>query len=178
MYTGIRRKRFLMDAASEAAVPAGRAIRWMSAKILAELREERQQIEEAIVSLERLAQDAANVAAGRRPWMSEMAPPKRRGRPPGSKNKVQTAAQLLQRRRSRVTRGAFMRQCGLACTAIAAAARVRASLSAVLSCHSGKPSTPSYRRRAFRLIALVNDSFPSTGWPSIATIKSPPIPIG
>ncbi len=58
-------------------------------KILAELREERQQIEEAIVSLERLAH-----GRGRRPgrppsWMAEVSAPKRRGRPPGSKNKVQ-----------------------------------------------------------------------------------------
>jgi hypothetical protein len=59
-------------------------------KILAELREERQQIEEAIVSLERLAQGRGR-RRGRPPaWMSE-ATPKRRGRPPGSKNKVHTA---------------------------------------------------------------------------------------
>ncbi len=62
-------------------------------KILAELREERRQIEEAIVSLERLAQGRGR-RRGRPPaWMSQTqasapAAPKRRGRPPGSKNKV------------------------------------------------------------------------------------------
>jgi hypothetical protein len=57
-------------------------------KILAELKSEREQIEEAIVSLERLAW-----SLGRRPgrppsWMAEVTVPKRRGRPPGSKNKA------------------------------------------------------------------------------------------
>ena len=60
-------------------------------KILAELRDERAQIEEAILSLERLAQGRGK-RRGRPPaWMSsssEAAPAKRRGRPPGSKNKV------------------------------------------------------------------------------------------
>jgi hypothetical protein len=56
-------------------------------KILAELRAEREQIEEAIVSLERLARGRVR-GPGRPPsWMAE-AEPKRRGRPPGSKNKV------------------------------------------------------------------------------------------
>lgn len=64
-------------------------------KILAELREERRQIEEAIVSLERLAQGRGK-RRGRPPaWMSAQqpspAPAKRRGRPPGSKNKVAAA---------------------------------------------------------------------------------------
>ena len=60
-------------------------------KILAELREERQQIEEAILSLERLAQGRGK-RRGRPPaWMADVAPVKRRGRPPGSKNKVQAA---------------------------------------------------------------------------------------
>ncbi len=55
-------------------------------KILTELREERQQIEEAIVSLERLARGRGR-RRGRPPaWISEMTA-KRRGRPPGSKNK-------------------------------------------------------------------------------------------
>ena len=59
-------------------------------KILAELREERAQIEEAILSLERLALGRGK-RRGRPPaWMSEAAP-KRRGRPPGSKNKVAAA---------------------------------------------------------------------------------------
>jgi hypothetical protein len=59
-------------------------------KILTELRDERQQIEEAIVSLERLARGRGR-RRGRPPaWMSEIAAPtvKRRGRPPGSKNKT------------------------------------------------------------------------------------------
>jgi hypothetical protein len=59
-------------------------------KILAELRQEREQIEEAIMSLERLARGRGR-RRGRPPaWMSAMnaAVPKRRGRPPGSKNKA------------------------------------------------------------------------------------------
>jgi hypothetical protein len=59
-------------------------------KILTELREERQQIEEAIISLERLARGRGR-RRGRPPaWISEMTT-KKRGRPPGSKNKVATA---------------------------------------------------------------------------------------
>ena len=55
--------------------------------ILAELKAEREQIEGAILSLERLAQGRAP-RRGRPPaWMSEMTA-KRRGRPPGSKNRV------------------------------------------------------------------------------------------
>lgn len=54
-------------------------------KILADLRQERTQIEEAILSLERLARGRGR-RRGRPPaWLAE--PPKRRGRPPGSKNK-------------------------------------------------------------------------------------------
>lgn len=53
-------------------------------KMLAELRLEREQIEEAIMTLERLARGRGR-RRGRPPaWMSQM---KRRGRPPGSKNK-------------------------------------------------------------------------------------------
>jgi hypothetical protein len=56
-------------------------------KILAELKEEREQIEEAILSLERLARGRGR-RRGRPPaWMTEMTA-KRRGRPPGSKNKT------------------------------------------------------------------------------------------
>ena len=56
-------------------------------KILAELKVEREQIEEAIVSLERLARGRVR-GPGRPPnWLAESMP-KRRGRPPGSKNKV------------------------------------------------------------------------------------------
>jgi hypothetical protein len=55
-------------------------------KILTELRQEREQIEEAIMSLERLARGRGR-RRGRPPaWMSEM--DKKRGRPPGSKNKT------------------------------------------------------------------------------------------
>jgi hypothetical protein len=60
-------------------------------KILAELKAEREQIEEAIISLERLARGRGR-GPGRPPnWMSEITP-KRRGRPPGSKNKVHPPA--------------------------------------------------------------------------------------
>jgi hypothetical protein len=53
-------------------------------KILADLRQEREQLEEAILSLERLARGRGK-RRGRPPaWMVET---KRRGRPPGSKNK-------------------------------------------------------------------------------------------
>lgn len=57
-------------------------------KMLAELRQEREQIEEAIMSLERLARGRGK-RRGRPPaWMAS--PPKKRGRPPGSKNKAAT----------------------------------------------------------------------------------------
>jgi hypothetical protein len=60
------------------------------AKILTELRQEREQIEEAILSLERLARGRGR-RRGRPPaWMSEITT-KRRGRPPGSKNKTNKA---------------------------------------------------------------------------------------
>jgi hypothetical protein len=53
-------------------------------KMLADLRQEREQVEEAIVTLERLARGRGK-RRGRPPaWMSAL---KRRGRPPGSKNK-------------------------------------------------------------------------------------------
>lgn len=55
-------------------------------KMLAELRQEREHIEEAILTLERLARGRGR-RRGRPPaWMTEL---KRRGpgRPPGSKNK-------------------------------------------------------------------------------------------
>ena len=53
-------------------------------KILVELRQEREQLEEAIMVLERLARGRGK-RRGRPPaWLSEV---KRRGRPPGSKNK-------------------------------------------------------------------------------------------
>lgn len=54
------------------------------AKMLSDLRQEREQIEEAILSLERLARNRGR-RRGRPPsWMQEV---KKRGRPPGSKNK-------------------------------------------------------------------------------------------
>jgi hypothetical protein len=53
-------------------------------KMLAELRQEREQIEEAILTLERLARGRGK-RRGRPPaWMTAL---KRRGRPPGSKNR-------------------------------------------------------------------------------------------
>ena len=54
-------------------------------KMLAELRAEREQVEEAILVLERMARGRSK-RRGRPPkWMTGM---KRRGRPPGSKNKL------------------------------------------------------------------------------------------
>lgn len=55
------------------------------AKILGELRQEREQIEEAIISLERLARGRGR-RRGRPPAWLAMA--KKRGRPLGSKNKT------------------------------------------------------------------------------------------
>ena len=60
-------------------------------KILADLRQEREQLEEAILSLERLALGRGR-RRGRPPaWMSEA---KKRGRPPGSKNKTSSASKV------------------------------------------------------------------------------------
>jgi hypothetical protein len=54
-------------------------------KILADLRQEKEQLEEAILSLERLAMGRGR-RRGRPPsWMTVT---KKRGRPPGSKNKT------------------------------------------------------------------------------------------
>jgi hypothetical protein len=63
------------------------------AKILEDLKQEKEQLEQAIATLERLAQGRAP-RRGRPPhWLAgEGAAPKKRGRPPGSKNKVNTAA--------------------------------------------------------------------------------------
>lgn len=56
-------------------------------KILADLRQEKEQLEEAILSLERLAMGRGR-RRGRPPsWMTVT---KKRGRPPGSKNKTVT----------------------------------------------------------------------------------------
>jgi DNA invertase Pin-like site-specific DNA recombinase len=61
-------------------------------KMLADLRQEREQIEEAILSLERLARGRGK-RRGRPPaWMQEV---KRRGRPPGSKNKPKSEGKAL-----------------------------------------------------------------------------------
>ncbi|MBV8845764.1 MAG: hypothetical protein JO307_23395 [Bryobacterales bacterium] len=58
-------------------------------KMLADLRQEREQIEEAIMTLERLARGQGK-RRGRPPaWMTAL---KRRGRPPGSKNRPKEAA--------------------------------------------------------------------------------------
>jgi hypothetical protein len=62
-------------------------------KILTELRGEREQIEEAIMSLERLARGRGR-RRGRPPaWMTEL--DKKRGRPPGSKNKNTNAQKAV-----------------------------------------------------------------------------------
>lgn len=62
-------------------------------KILTELRQEREQIEEAIMSLERLARGRGR-RRGRPPgWLAGME--KKRGRPPGSKNKLQNAQKAV-----------------------------------------------------------------------------------
>lgn len=58
-------------------------------KMLSELRNEREQIEEAIMTLERLARGRGR-RRGRPPsWMTQI---KRRGRPPGSKNRPKNDA--------------------------------------------------------------------------------------
>jgi len=58
-------------------------------KMLADLRQEREQLEEAILTLERLARGRGR-RRGRPPaWMTEL---KRRGRPPGAKNKPKDSA--------------------------------------------------------------------------------------
>jgi hypothetical protein len=56
-------------------------------KMIAELQQERAQIEETIIAIERLALGHGK-RRGRPPaWMAAANLPKRRGRPPGSKNK-------------------------------------------------------------------------------------------
>jgi hypothetical protein len=58
-------------------------------KMLADLRQEREQIEEAILTLERLAKGRGK-RRGRPPaWMAAL---KRRGRPPGTKNRPKEVA--------------------------------------------------------------------------------------
>jgi hypothetical protein len=56
-------------------------------KMLADLNQQRAEIEEAILAIERLASGKGK-RRGRPPaWMAAATAPKRRGRPPGSKNK-------------------------------------------------------------------------------------------
>ena len=56
-------------------------------KMLADLRQEREHVDEAIVVLERLAREHGK-RRGRPPaWMTAASQIKKRGRPPGSKNK-------------------------------------------------------------------------------------------
>lgn len=62
-------------------------------KILADLRQERQQLEEAILSLERLATGRGR-RRGRPPAWMGVAPTRKRGRPLGSKNKNATQQPL------------------------------------------------------------------------------------
>jgi hypothetical protein len=58
-------------------------------KILMELRQEREQLEEVIVSLERLARSQGGKRRGRPPaWLAKA---KKRGRPVGSRNKPKPA---------------------------------------------------------------------------------------
>ena len=64
-------------------------------KILAELRQEREQINEAILSLERLAHSRGR-RRGRPPaWLLSTIAIERRGRPPGSKNKAKIPAATI-----------------------------------------------------------------------------------
>jgi hypothetical protein len=61
-------------------------------KMIAELQQERAQIEETIVAIERLALGGGK-RRGRPPaWMAAAGAPKRRGRPPGSRNKTKSTA--------------------------------------------------------------------------------------
>jgi hypothetical protein len=67
-------------------------------KMLSELRLEGQQIEEAIITLERLARGRGR-RRGRPPaWMSQI---KRRGRPPGSKNRPKNDNRMKSENRSK-----------------------------------------------------------------------------
>jgi hypothetical protein len=63
-------------------------------KMLADLRQEREQLGEAIIALERLASGLGR-RRGRPPfWLTLRNAPKKRGRPLGSKNKTGTAAKV------------------------------------------------------------------------------------
>jgi hypothetical protein len=66
-------------------------------KILDELRQEREQLEEAILSLERLARGRGR-RRGRPPsWMVDA---KKRGRPAGSKNKTTSTAKAINQQKA------------------------------------------------------------------------------
>jgi len=54
--------------------------------MLADLREPREQVDQAIIVLERIATAQSSAVVGPPAWMASAA--KRHGRPPGSKNKV------------------------------------------------------------------------------------------
>ena len=60
-------------------------------KILLELRQEREQIDDAIISLERLARGRGK-RRGRPPNWMKQADERKRGRPPGSTNKARAEA--------------------------------------------------------------------------------------
>jgi hypothetical protein len=91
VYTGVGNTTPLQSRFRLEAEPARRDIAMDVGKILAELKAERGQIEEAIGSLERLARGRLR-GPGRPPnWIADSLP-KRRGRPPGSKNKVAAPA--------------------------------------------------------------------------------------
>jgi hypothetical protein len=90
VYTGINRISMSFGC-GQAVAAAGEALKMDVSKILAELKAEREQIEEAILSLERLAR-GRGPRRGRPPaWMAELTGKPRRGRPPGSKNKSSAA---------------------------------------------------------------------------------------
>src|SRR5215467_14026060 len=75
-----------LERGSKAANSSGEGRPMDVSKILSELRAEREQIEEAILSIERLARRRGRRRVRPPSWMSEITT-KRRGRPPGSKNK-------------------------------------------------------------------------------------------
>lgn len=78
-------------------------------KILADLRQEKDQLDEAILSLERLAM-GRGPRRGRPPaWMADVkkvSGVKKRGRPPGSKNKVKSPPREAQDEAQVMTAGA------------------------------------------------------------------------
>jgi hypothetical protein len=93
MYPGIGKKRFPVILFADLSVNPGRPKKVDVTQILADLKAEREQLDNAIVTLERLARGQGK-RRGRPPaWMAADKPDaapvaKRRGRPPGSKNKV------------------------------------------------------------------------------------------